>query len=103
MCPLCESRTGGPHSEFGKTLRPGTWLEVTSSRGTPTSVVQWTGERANIVVSFNRFWGTSRTFTFMPGHVGYASTYHAGSSTKSACPDAKSERLEANCHALPVH
>src|SRR5438034_1464738 len=92
----------GPHSEFGNTLRPGRWFVVTLSPATPTSVVQCTGSRENRVASFKRGFGTNRSFTFIPGHVGNASTYHAGSRTKSASPEVKFDTEEANVHTEPV-
>src|SRR2546422_3477844 len=94
---------GGPHSEFGNTLRPGRWFAVTLSPSTPTSVVQWTGSRENRVVSFRRGFGTKRSFTFIPGHVGNASMYHPGSKTKRPSPSVKFDAEAANAHREPVH
>src|SRR2546425_3827508 len=84
-------------------LSPGRWLVVTLPPATPTSVVQWTGSRENRVASFRRGFGTSRIFTFIPGQLEYASTYHAGSRMKRASPAEKFDADEAKTHAEPVH
>src|SRR5206468_6259682 len=83
-------------------LSPGRWFVVTLSPATPTSVVQWTGSRENRVASFRRGFGTSRIFTFIPGQLEYASTYHAGSRMKRASPAEKFDADEATSHLDPA-